>query len=318
MKFVRNTIILFIVISAVAFITFKKMIERPGPLTAPVVIDINRGASSYEVANILFRDNVISNPLFFRVLAKIKKADVLIKAGEYHFDAGLSMLQVLDKLTKGDVIYHKVTIPEGYTVGQILYLLSMVDNLSGEFDVVPSEGTIFPETYTFSKGKKRMDLVNEAKSVMRAKLKDVWDNRDEGLPYKNINEMLIMASIIEKETGINDERAKVASVFVNRLKKGMLLQTDPTVIYAITEGMQNFGRALTRKDLKVDSPYNTYKYTGLPPTPICNPGFESIYAAAHPADTDYLYFVANGQGGHNFARTLSEHNKNVAHWKKVR
>jgi UPF0755 protein len=194
----------------------------------------------------------------------------------------------------------------------------MVDNLSGEFDVVPSEGTIFPETYTFSKGKKRMDLVNEAKSMMRAKLKDVWDNRDEGLPYKNINEMLIMASIIEKETGINDERAKVASVFVNRLKKGMLLQTDPTVIYAITEGMQNFGRSLTRKDLKVDSPYNTYKYAGLPPTPICNPGFESIYAAAHPADTDYLYFVANGQGGHNFARTLSEHNKNVAHWKKVR
>lgn len=318
MRFVRNTIILFIVLSAVAFVGFKKIIEQPGPLAVPVVIDINKGSSSYEVANLLFKYEVISNPFLFRVLAKIKKADVLIKAGEYNFDAGLSMLQVLDKLTKGDVVYHKVTIPEGYTVGQILYLLSMVDNLSGEFDVIPNEGTIFPETYTFSKGKKRMDLVNEAKSVMRTKLKDVWDNRDEGLPYKNINEMLIMASIIEKETGINDERAKVASVFINRLKKGMLLQTDPTVIYAITEGMQNFGRSLTRKDLKIDSPYNTYKYAGLPPTPICNPGFKSIYAAAHPADTDYLYFVANGQGGHNFARTLSEHNKNVAHWKKVR
>lgn len=144
-----------------------------------------------------------------------------------------------------------------------------------------------------------------------------WENRDDDLPVKNPEELLVLASIIEKETAIDEERAVVASVFVNRLRKGMKLQTDPTVIYALTEGNAELKRSLKRKDLQVDSPYNTYKYYGLPPKPICNPGAASIWAAAHPADTDYLYFVADGKGGHNFSRSLAEHNKSVREWVKT-
>ena len=153
---------------------------------------------------------------------------------------------------------------------------------------------------------------------MQKKLQEIWDNRAENLPYKDMGELLVMASIIEKETGVDEERAKVSSVFVNRLRQGMRLQTDPTVIYALTEGKSELGRALTRKDLEIDSPYNTYKYAGLPPTPICNPGAASLYAAAHPDSTDYLYFVASGNGGHNFAKSLKEHNQNVTNWKNNR
>lgn len=301
-----------------AWFVFDYLIYRPGPLETDVVVDINRGASSQRVAEILAENSIIDNPLWFRVLLKYKKADESLKAGEYLFTPHLSMVDVLEKLCKGDVLYHKFTIPEGYTVGQIIYQLMQEDLLSGEFENMPAEGFVLPETYTFQRGEQRGAIINKAVSAMQQKLQEIWENRDSDLPYKNMQEMLIMASIIEKETGIGDERAKVASVFVNRLRKGMLLQTDPTVIYALTEGKIELDRALTRKDLQVDSPYNTYRYAGLPPTPICNPGSEALYAAAHPAQTDYLYFVANGTGGHNFAKTLKEHNDNVAYWKKVR
>lgn len=303
---------------AVGWFVFDYLIHRAGSLEEEVVVNINRGASSQKVADILAENGVIDDPLWFRVLLKYQKADGNLKAGEYLFTPHLSMFDVLEKLCQGDVLYHKFTIPEGYTVGQVMYQLMREDLLSGEFEVLPQEGTILPETYTFQKGEQRKVIIDKAVAAMQDKLREIWENRDAGLPYKNAQEMLIMASIIEKETGVGDERAKVASVFVNRLQKGMLLQTDPTVIYALTEGKVELDRVLTRKDLQVDNPYNTYKYTGLPPTPICNPGSEALYAAAHPAQTDYLYFVANGTGGHNFAKTLKEHNDNVAYWKKIR
>ena len=228
------------------------------------------------------------------------------------------MMNVIDKLVRGDVVYHKITIPEGYTVGQVLYLLNNDEALSGEFDVIPEEGAFLPETYIFQRNESRDVIVQKAAASMQKKLQEVWDNRAENLPYKDMGELLVMASIIEKETGVDEERAKVSSVFVNRLRQGMRLQTDPTVIYALTEGKSELGRALTRKDLEIDSPYNTYKYAGLPPTPICNPGAASLYAAAHPDSTDYLYFVASGNGGHNFAKSLKEHNQNVTNWKNNR
>lgn len=302
----------------VTFVLFEMKVNQAGNYTEPMAVEVSQGISSKKAADVLHQNNIISSPFVFRLLLKYENADGKIRAGEYLFEPRLSMKQVLDKLVKGDVLYHRVTIPEGYTVGQTLFLLSVTDNLSGEFDSVPEEGTLLPETYTYPKGKQRVSIVAEAKSAMSRKLKEIWEGRDEGLPYQNMKEMLIMASIIEKETGVSDERAKVASVFINRLRKGMLLQTDPTVIYALTEGKQELGRLLTRKDLQIDSPYNTYKYAGLPPTPICNPGETSLWAAAHPDNTDYLYFVANGNGGHNFAKTLSEHNRNVANWKKIR
>ena len=303
-------------LSGVVF--FNHLINTPGPLQNEVVVDISRGVSSQKVAAILTENDVIANPLWFRLLLRYRKADGNIKAGEYLFTPHLRMVEVFEKLCKGDVLYHKFTIPEGYTINQVLSQMEKDDKLVGEIDEIPQEGTVLPETYTFQRGESRSAIIAAAMLSMQKKIQKIWEHRDDNLPYKNMYEMLIMASIVEKETGIGDERAKVASVFVNRLRKGMLLQTDPTVIYALTGGKTELDRPLTRQDLQTDSPYNTYKYAGLPPAPICNPGEEAIYAAAHPATTDYLYFVANGQGGHNFARTLKEHNENVAYWKTVR
>jgi len=316
MKLLRNIAIILLVVAVLAVIYVKKRTEQKGPLSDSIMVNIERGMSSQQVATVLVEDNVISNDLIFRILLKYHNVENKIKAGEYEFEPRVSMLEVMDKLLKGDVVYYKVTIPEGYTVGQVLYVLSMNDKLSGEYEKTPSEGMILPETYTFQKNEDRNFIINRAIQAMNAKLQEMWNNRDDNLPYKNMYELLIMASIIEKETSVDSERALVASVFVNRLRKGMKLQTDPSVIYALTEGKEELKRLLTRKDLMIDNEYNTYRYVGLPPTPICNPGEASLYAAAHPADTEYLYFVANGDGGHNFAKSLREHNHNVANWKK--
>ena len=318
MKLLRNISVFVLVVGILGVMLVKKRTEERGPLSDSITVNISRGVSSQGVADILYANNVISNDVLFRVLLKYHKVESKIKAGEYKFNAGISMLDVMNKLIKGDVIYHKLTIPEGYTVGQVLYLLGMNDKLSGEYDYIPDEGMMLPETYTFQKNENRNAIIRKSVNAMQDKLKEIWDARDNDLPYKNMNELLIMASIIEKETSVDEERALVASVFVNRLRKGMRLQTDPTVIYALTEGKEELKRLLTRKDLLIDSKYNTYKYAGLPPTPICNPGEASIYAAAHPEESDFLYFVANGKGGHNFAKTLREHNRNVRIWKKVK
>ena len=188
--------------------------------------------------------------------------------------------------------------------------------LTGKITESALEGQLLPETYTFAKGETRDNIIKKAKADMEKNLDEIWQKRAEGLPLKDKNELLILASLIEKETGINAERGKVASVFYNRLKIDMPLQTDPTVIYAITLGKSDLGRALTRKDLQTESPYNTYLYKGLPPTPICNAGRAALEAAANPTDTPYFYFVADGNGGHRFAKTLTEHNNNVRLWLK--
>ena len=318
MKFLCKILFFALILGGVCgWYAYKRIVDG-GPLIESLSIEIEKGASSQQVAYQLYEHNVISNPYLFRGLMKYQKADGKIKAGEYLFTPGISMLATLNKLVKGDVILHKITIPEGYTVGQIRKLLDADEILSGESIVNLQEGTIFPETYTYSKGEQRSALIKKAQAMMAQKLQNIWEKRADGLPYQNMQDMLIMASIIEKETGVDDERTKVASVFINRLRKGMLLQTDPTVIYALTKGEDDLGRLLTRKDLAFDNPYNTYVYAGLPPTPICNPGESSLWAAAHPEQTEYLYFVANGTGGHNFAKTLAEHNRNVADWKKIR
>lgn len=317
MKFLRNTLFIFGLVSALIVFQIKERIVSNGSLSQSVTVDIFKGVSSQKAAEILAENRVIDNPLLFRLFMKYRQAEGQIKAGEYLFEPHVSMEQVLDKLVRGDVLYHKVTIPEGYTIGQIVSLFASEELLSGVLEKMPEEGFILPETYTFQKGENRAEIIQKAEKAMQQKLEKIWENRDEGLPYQSMHDLLVMASIIEKETGVGDERSKVASVFVNRLRKGMLLQTDPTVIYALTGGREELGRPLLKKDLAVDNPYNTYKYAGLPPTAICNPGEASLYAAAHPAETDYLYFVANGSGGHNFAKTLGEHNRNVADWRKL-
>ena len=289
---------------------------QSGPLTQTAFIRVEKGTSLNMVADGLYREGIISHPFIFKIIARFSGLSQKLRAGEYKFEPQISLWNVMQKIAQGDVFYRKITLPEGLTNLEIVALLNENPYLSGEVSLNETQGSILPETYTFPFGTERQKIILEAQADMQKILDDAWNIRDLTLPIKNKKELLILASIIEKETGVPEERSLVASVFVNRLKKGMKLQTDPTVIFALTQGKSDLGRSLKRKDLLIDSPYNTYKYYGLPPEPICNPGKEAIFAAAQPADTDYLYFVATGDGGHNFSKSLSEHNKNVKNWVK--
>ena len=302
--------------------------NAPGPLEKPVTLTIPRGAHIGAVADILSRDNVLESSLISRLVftgaGRLTGQASKIKAGEYEFSSHLSMKQVLDLLEEGKTVQRNVTIREGLTSYEIVNLLNSVEDL-GETDIdLPAEGSLLPETYSYSKGDSTAHIIERMRIAMTDTVNILWDTRTPDLPIKTKEEALILASIIEKETAQDNERRKVAGVFVNRLRKGMLLQTDPTVIYALTKGKPKnngkgpLGRRLFKKDLVFDSPYNTYLYTGLPPGPIANPGRASIEAALNPEEHDYLYFVADGTGGHVFAKTLSEHNRNVAQWRKIR
>ena len=306
--------IILVVLSVYAYWQVKEWIAQSGPLLSVVNVVVPKGASLNTVAARLEEAQVIDKAWLFKIMARVNGLDKHLKAGEYQFEPGVSLKQAMDKISKGEVFLRKITIPEGLTSGQIMYLIATYPGLEGEVDIDVKEGELLPETYSFELGASRNSIILQAKAAMQKTLEEVWAARDDDLPIKNISDLLTMASIIEKETGIADERPLVASVFLNRLRKGMRLQTDPTVIYAITEGETSFGRSLKKKDLKIDSPYNTYLNYGLPPGPICNPGREAIMAAAHPAESDYLYFVADGKGGHRFAKSLSEHNRNVKTW----
>ena len=275
---------------------------------------INKGNGSAIVASKLKNAGIIDKSWLFKIVARFMKLDKKIKAGEYVFDAKASLYDVLTKLTNGDVIYRKITLPEGLTTAQMLKIIDNEEFLSGEITLEVKDGELLPETYSFLYGDTKDNIINQAKEAMNEALTEAWENRNDDLPIKNINDLLTLASIIEKETSVNDERRLVASVFVNRLKKGMKLQTDPTVIYAITLGKKDLGRSLKKKDLQINSPYNTYKNYGLPPSAICNPGRLSLWAAANPETSPYLYFVADGKGGHNFSKSLKEHNDNVQQW----
>ncbi len=313
MKKVFLAAVLFVVI---AVLQIRKWAVESGPLSDSVTVVVPRGANSGSVARVLDESGVIDKPWLFRVIGRLNGLDKKIRAGEYEFEPGVSLTGALRKVTSGKVYYRKITFAEGMTTAQFLALVDENPVLAGELSEPAKEGELLPETYSFTYGDSKNSIVVRAKQAMAEVLSEQWENRAADLPLKSPQELLILASVVEKETGIAHERPQVASVFVNRLKKGMKLQTDPTVIYALTEGKQELGRPLLRKDLKIDSPYNTYKYYGLPPAPICNPGTEAIKAAAQPADTDFLYFVANGDGGHNFAISLSEHNRNVKTWRK--
>lgn len=307
-------IIFLIVLSVLAYMQIKGWIAASGPLLNVTNVVVPKGASLKTVAEKLSRAGVIDKPWLFRIMARINGLAKHLKAGEYQFMPGISLQAAMDKIARGEVFFRRITIPEGLTSGQIMYLIANYPDLEGEIDLDVKEGELLPETYSFELGASRNSIILQARTAMQKALEEVWASRDSSLPLKDVNELLTLASIIEKETGVPEERPLVASVFLNRLKKGMRLQTDPTVIYAITEGETSFGRSLKRADLKIDSPYNTYLNYGLPPGPICNPGREALMAAARPQQSDYLYFVADGKGGHRFARSLNEHNRNVKAW----
>ena len=313
----KKLIVLLVVLLFCGAAWGRRMVYQSGSLDRPVMVLIPKGSGSAAVALRLEEAGVIEHPFLFRIAVRLMGKDKLLRAGEYKFEPKISMAEAIDKLAEGEIVYHQLTVPEGLMSVQIAEILNKAPNLGGEPLLKFEEGMFLPETYNYKYGDTKQDVLREGSEAVQRVLAQAWKNRDGDLPVKTPEELLILASIIEKETAVDDERAIVASVFVNRLRKGMKLQTDPTVIYALTEGNAELKRSLKRKDLQVDSPYNTYKYYGLPPKPICNPGAASIWAAAHPADTDYLFFVADGKGGHNFSKSLAEHNRSVRKWIKT-
>lgn len=302
--------------AAIAFF-YDYAIHQPMPVDRDILFLVQKGDSLNKIAKKLKEYGLIKNEYLFIFYSRINKIYPQVKAGEYLFDKNISLVQLSEKLVSGKVYLRKITFPEGLTSREIHELLKNNEFLNKEEFAIPSEGSILPETYTFSRGDSPKKIIKQSQKARDDVLEQIWNGRDENLPLNSKEQLLILASIVEKETGIGAERAEVASVFINRLRLGMLLQTDPTVIYAVTGGKEDLNRPLTRKDLTIDNPYNTYKYAGLPPAPICNPGKDAIFAAAHPANTSYLYFVASGKGGHNFAKSLDEHNDNVRKWRAL-
>lgn len=284
--------------------------QTPGPLASEKLLVINEGSGTRAIASSLAINGVIDSPPYaFVILVKLHEKKLL--AGEYMFPPGMTPAAVLEKLSKGETYVRKITIPEGSSSREAMAIIKNAYGLSGEVPELEKEGEILPETYYYRYGDKAVALVERMKKDLRNTISENWNFRKSGLPFSTPEEALTLASIIEKETGVPEERGRIAAVFINRLKKGMKLQSDPTAVFAITEGKSELGRKITPEDLKTPSPYNTYYATGLPPGPITNPGRASIEAALNPAESEEFYFVASGNGGHNFAKTLEEHNRNV-------
>jgi UPF0755 protein len=290
----------------------KQRFEAPGPLTADKVVNIPRGSGIRDIADLLQREGVIDQPYVFMGGVIALKARGDLKSGEYQFTKRASLADVVDTIVENKVVQHAFTVPEGLTSEQIVARLLDNDALTGQIKEIPREGTLLPETYKFTRGMTREQIIQRMQQSHRHVLQEVWEHRVADLPVKTLEQLVILASIIEKETGRPEERTRVAAVFVNRLKSKMRLQSDPTIIYGLTGGKGSLGRPILKSEIEQATPYNTYVIDGLPPGPIANPGRASLEAAASPARTKELYFVADGTGGHVFSDSYAEHQKNVA------
>jgi UPF0755 protein len=304
-------IVLSIAAAAVLFIG-RQRFEAPGPLAEDKMVNIPRGLGIRDIADLLQREGVIDQPYVFMGGVIALKARGELKYGEYQFTKNSSVADVVDTITEGKVIQHAVTVPEGLTSEQIVARLLEYDGLAGQIKEIPREGTLLPETYRFTRGMTREQIIQRMQQAHRRVLQEVWERRMQDLPVKTPEQLVTLASIVEKETGRPDERTRVAAVFVNRLKSRMRLQSDPTIIYGLTGGKGSLGRPILKSEIEQPTPYNTYVVDGLPPGPIANPGRASLEAAANPARTKELYFVADGTGGHVFSENYTEHQKNVA------
>lgn len=308
---------LFIVLAGTVGGWAYAKIVRPGPSERDRVVLIARGLSVPQIADALTAQGVTSSSPLFRLAVRTIARDKTLRAGEFSFPAKSSIRDVIDILDSGTTVVRRLTIAEGVTVRQVIFQLNQTEGLAGAISQNPEEGTLLPETYHFSHGDRREAILRRMQGGMAKMLERVWATRIPGLPLDTAREALVLASVVERETGRADERARIAGVFINRLRRGMRLQSDPTVTYGLSEGLGSLPRRLTRTDLKKPTPFNTYVISGLPPTPISNPGQAALEAVVRPADTGELYFVANGDGGHAFARTLAGHNRNVARWRKI-
>ena len=275
------------------------------------------GSSVWEIAEALYEAGVVSDPNVFAAGVWRGGQSGALKAGEYEFPPGVAPRQAMEIVIAGKTVEHRLTVPEGLTSADIIRLLEATEALAGEVVEIPPQGTLLPETYFFRRGDRRADLIHRMEAGMHSVIAELWPNRAEDLPFDTPEQAVVLASIVEKETALVAERPQVAGVFVNRLRQDMRLQSDPTVIFAVTGGQEALGRPLSKADLKVDSPFNTYRHKGLPPRPIAHPGRDSLAAVLNPLATEALYFVADGSGGHAFAATLAEHNENVARWRKL-
>jgi UPF0755 protein len=295
----------------------EKEVSAPGPLQADKIVVIPKNTGTSEIAGLLKQEGVINQPFLFQAYAMLNRQRGQLKAGEFQFKANASVEDAIDTLVQGKAILHSVTIPEGLTSEQIVGRLYENDILSGDVVETPREGTLLPDTYKFERGMTRQQIINSMQAAQRQHLTQIWQRRSSDLPVKTPQEMVILASIVEKETGRADERTRVAAVFINRLNKRMRLQSDPTIVYGLVGGKGTLGRGILRSEIERVTPYNTYVIEGLPPSPIANPGKAALEAVANPSRTKDLYFVADGSGGHAFAETLDQHNRNVSRWRQI-
>ena len=307
------TLTLFVAVAAgVVVVVGKNRFEAPGPLDRDKVVNIPRGNGIRQIADVLQQENVIDQPWVFMGGVMALKARDELKYGEYLFHRQASLRDVVDTLVEGKTIQHQITLPEGLTSEQIVARLMDNDILSGPVKEIPKEGTLLPDGYRFTRGTTREQLLQRMQQAHRRVLQEVWERRAPDLPVQTPEQLLVLASIIEKETGRADERSRVSAVFVNRLKQKMKLQSDPTIIYGLVGGKGTLGRPIMRSEIEQPTPYNTYVIPGLPPGPIANPGRAALEAAANPSRTREIYFVADGTGAHAFAENLEQHQRNVA------
>jgi UPF0755 protein len=314
---VGNAIITLLLLAMIgagaAYYYGRQILEAPGPLQDDKIVNIPARAGKRDIADTLNREGVTDvNPWIFIGSVYALKASTDLKPGEYSFQKNASLRDVIGVIVEGKVVQHSVTMPEGLTSEQILARLSDNDIFTGSVREIPREGTLLPETYKFPRGTSRDQVIQRMQQTQKRVLAEIWERRSPDVPVKSPEQLVTLASIVEKETGKPDERSRVASVFVNRLRQRIKLQSDPTIIYGLVGGKGTLGRPIKRSEITQPSPYNTYVIEGLPPGPISNPGRASLEAAANPARTRDLYFVADGSGGHAFTETYGEHQKNVA------
>lgn len=319
MNFLMSAIVLVTLGAGGAVWYGKYLFETRGPARATDTVLIKPNTGVAEIAQTLERNGLITDANVFRVAVRAYGNDATLKAGEYEIKAGASMREIMELLKSGRSVLYSLTVPEGVTVDQTLQRIAEHEALTGEMPAeLPPEGSLIADTQRFTRGTSRAEIIAKMKADQEALVEAIWARRSPDLPIDNINEFVTLASIVEKETGRSDERSRVAAVFINRLNKGMRLQSDPTIIYGIYGGKgKPADKPITRSDIDTPTPYNTYTINGLPPGPIANPGRASLEAVANPSRTEELYFVADGTGGHAFATTLQEHNENVARWRAV-
>ncbi|MDZ4691400.1 endolytic transglycosylase MltG [Terricaulis sp.] len=311
------------------FAFFSSAISRPGPSTQDTAFVVERGASGASIAAALQEQNLITDPLLFRIANRLHAQSDTLQAGEYNIPAGASVKEIVEMISGGEALQHSLTFPEGITIDGVMRILRESEVLTGEMPEAPPEGSILPDTYHVQRGMTRAALLQQMRDAHDEAVAEIWAGRAQNLPITTPEQLVNLASIVERETGVASERPLVAGVFINRLRRPMRLETDPTIIYGVCKrypdrcrdgrlvDAQGNRRTIRASEIALDTGYNTYRIDGLPPTPISNPGRAALEATANPAQTNAIFFVADGTGGHIFAETLAEHQRNVARWREI-